>query len=142
MKRDRLANVVLSACGLAVFTIGFFVVGPWAETKFFPVYSKFRIISIEPSGDDASTITFEFEKNRACEPKGMAWYFGEPGTTFRQLRIDVTASGIRNRALPVGKHTSREYLMDATPDEIRDATFAEIFNTCHPFWTTRSEIYP
>lgn len=138
----RLLNFGLTAAAISVLLIGFFVIGPWIETKWFPVYSKFTIISVERLDDRQSKVVFKFTKYRQCDPQGYGWYFGEPGAAFRQLKVAIDGRTTTNNIRPIGIHISDEYTMDATVEEIASATFAEIYSRCHPFWLTRSEIFP
>lgn len=138
----RLLNFGLTSMAVCVLLIGFFVIGPWIETKSFPVYSKFKIISVERLTDTQSKVIFRFNKMRQCEPQGFAWYFGEPGGAFRQLRIFIDRPKGVASIRPLGIQETDPYVIDASVEDLANATFAEIFNRCHPFWLTRSEIYP
>jgi hypothetical protein len=129
----------ISVC---VFISAVFVIGPWIETKWFPAYSKFKIVSIERAGDRQSRVIFRFTKNRQCEPVGNSWFFGEPGAAFRQLKVQIDNQDAFTAVRPLGTQTSNPYVLDATVEELANATFAVIYNRCHPFWLTRSEIYP
>ena len=141
--RLKLLNFGLSTSAVAVLLVAFYTFAPWLETRWMPVYSKFKVISIERVSDTQSRVVFRFEKLRQCEPQGSAWLFGEPGAAFRQLRITIERPhGIDSIIRPVGVHVSNPYLMDTSVEQIASATFAEIYSRCHPFWLTRSEIYP
>lgn len=147
MSRDplgiRLLNFGLITSAVTILLIGFFVIGPWLETKWFPVYSKFQIIKAEKYSDHESLVTFRFTKLRQCDPQGSAWFFGEVGAAYRQIRIIIQRpAGVDSVIRPVGTHISNPYLMDITVEELANATFAEIYNRCHPFWLTRSVIFP
>ena len=140
LKRSLL-NFGLTTSAVAVLVMGVYTIGPWLETKFLPVYSRFEIMQIEPYGEGQTRAIFKFTKYRQCEPQGFAWYTGELGAAFRQLRVKVESTGsVPSR--PLGVQMTSPYVIDATPAQVKDATFAEIFSTCHPFWTTRSVIYP
>lgn len=139
----RLLNFALTTLAVLVLLVAVFVIGPWIETKWFPVYSKFKIISVERISDTQSKIIFRFDKKRQCEPQGFAWYFGEPGGAFRQLQVFIDRpKGMTAAIRPLGVQTTDPYVIDASVEDIANATFAEIYNRCHPFWLTRSEIYP
>ena len=138
----RLLHLLLTTLAGCIIMIGVFVIGPAIETTWFPVYSKFKIISLERYSDTQSLVVFKFTKNRQCEPQGASWFFGEPGAAFRQLRITVQNPSNPSMPRPLGTQTTFPYIIDATVEEVANATFAEIYNRCHPFWLTRSEIYP
>lgn len=135
-------NFAITSSGAAVLFMALFILGPVVETKFFPVYSKFEIVSVEPYGKGQSLATFRFTKYRQCDPQGFAWYSGELGAAFRQLTVKMQAPTDNPAPRPLGLQETSPYIIDATPDQIRRAVFAEIYNRCHPLWTTRSEIYP
>lgn len=139
----RLLNFGIHTAGVAVLITAFFVVGPWLETKWYPVYSKFTIIRMEKVGDTQSRVVFRFTKLRQCEPQGSAWFFGEPGAFFRQIRTTIERpKGVDSVIRPLGTHISNPYVMDVSVEQIASATYAEIYSRCHPFWLTRSVIYP
>lgn len=140
MSWKQAISFALTSCGAMILFMGFFVVGPVIETKVFPVYSKFEVVSIEPYGDGQSRAVFKFQKLRQCDPQGSAWYAGEFGAAFRQLpmKIDGQSGSVR----PLGEQLTSPYIIDATPEMVAEGVFAEIFSRCHPFWQTRSSIYP
>lgn len=137
----RLLDFGLVTSAVTVLLIAVFTFGPWLETTFLPVYSKFKIISMEELPDGQAKVVFRFTKLRQCEPQGAAWFFGEPGSAFRQLKVTVQNPNPTS-SRPLGTQITYPYVMDVTVEQLADATFAEIFNRCHPFWLTRSEIYP
>ena len=134
-------NFALSSCGALVLMMGIFTIGPEIETRFWPVYSKFEIVSIEPYGKDQSLATFRYNKLRQCAPQGFAWYAGELGGAFRQLTVK-TETPTTGTVRPLGLQLSSPYVIDAKPETIRSAVFAELYSRCWPLWTTRSVIYP
>ncbi len=138
---QRLLNFGLTTTAVAILLIAFFTFGPWIETKWFPVYSKFKIVSIERAEESKSKVVFKFTKLRQCEPQGAAWFFGEPGSAFRQLRVEIQNPN-PTASRPLGTQLTFPYVIDATVEQVANATFAEIYNRCHPFWLTRSEIFP
>lgn len=127
---------------ILMLVVGVFILGPWVETRFFPVYSKFQIVSVEPIGDTQAKVIFRFTKYRQCDPQGFAWYTGEIGGAFRQLAVTVNKGSPPAGIRPLGVQETSPYIIDVPAERIRNATFAEIYNRCHPFWTTRSDIFP
>lgn len=123
---------------LVVVMVGF-MVGPAIETRFFPVYGKFVLISTETDGK-GTIAQFRYEKLRECQAQGFAWYVGELGAGSRQIPVKPT--GQINPSRSVGVHVTTPYMMDVSEEQLRNGVRAEIFNRCHPFWITRSEIYP
>lgn len=119
-----------------------FVFGKPLETKFFPVYSKFEILSIEPYGVEQSRAVFQFTKYRECDPQGFSWYAGDPAAAFRQIGIRREGVSDSGGPRPLGTQQSSPFIIDATPDQLRGIVFAEIYSRCHFLWTTRTDIYP
>jgi len=138
----RFLDLTLSGLGAAVLLIAVFVLGPELETRFFPVYSKFEIERIRPIDATSSEVVFRYTKYRECAPQGFSWYMGEPGAAFRQMKVIPSDPDESPPIRPLGKNLSVPYVIDATPDQIRDRTFGEIFNRCHFAWSSRSVIYP
>lgn len=136
------ADTALTLMGLFIVALGVFVLGPAIETRFFPVYSKFSILTIRPLESGGSEVVFRYFKNRRCEPAGFMWFVGEPGAAFRQIAVesDRPTSTRVNRS--VGENTSVPYRVDVAPDVLAKQGFASVYSNCHPFWVTRSAIYP
>lgn len=141
MTTARVLNIALSLTSFFLLVAAMFTLGPAWETRFYPAYSKFTIASIRQAPDGGSLVKFTYTKLRACEPLGFRWFIGEPGAAFRQLDVVSERPGPRiNR--PIGTHTSVEYKVDVTPEALVNQGFASIYSNCHPFWITRSVIYP
>lgn len=116
-----------------------FMVGPAIETRFFPVYSKFELI--EASEKDGGTIArFRYTKLRECPAQGFSWYIGELGAASRQVPVKPITR--LNQPRTVGVHETTPYLIEAELRQVQGGMRAEIFNRCHPFWVSRTEIYP
>lgn len=97
-------------------------------------------MSVEPYGEGQSRAVFRFTKLRQCDPQGSAWFAGEMGKAFRQLPMTIQGGGTSLR--PLGEQLTSPYIIDAPPEVVRGAVFAEIYSRCWPLWTTRSVIYP
>jgi hypothetical protein len=138
----KVVDVALSGFTAALILSAVFILGPEMESRLWPAYSKFTLLSVEPMPEGQSKVVFRYTKLRQCVPQGFSWFLGEPGAANRQLKV-VSADGKRSsEPRPVGENTSAPYIVDAAPDEFRSRAFAEIFSQCHPVWTTRSKIYP
>lgn len=126
------------ACGLVVLSASR-IFGPEIETRLFPVYGKFEIVSMKALDEEHTEVVFKFEKLRNCEPRGAVWAEGELGQSFQVEVAPQTAPTPR----PLGWQLSRPYVFTATPEGIRDNLTATIFSQC-PFtpWRTSSTVYP
>jgi hypothetical protein len=138
----HLAFLGLYLSSVMVAMMGFFTIGPELETRLWPAYGKFRLVSVEASGDGLSRAVFDFEKKRECTPAGFAWFNGELGSSYQIVDYEVEGPGGNGVRRPVGFHRSSPYLIEATPDDVRTRLLGEIYSRCHPFWVTRSEVYP
>lgn len=148
MKQAFLDAVLTLLAGMVV-TIAVFGLGPLIETRYFPVYTKMQIVSIERIPPNNSLITAKYEKLRDCEPLASAWYNSPIAVDLdaRQLQFTPRRAvggnpGPRPLNRPIGKYTSQPFELDASPEDIKQTVFAEVFSRCHPFWTTRTLIYP
>lgn len=139
---DNFKTFVGMVLGLMVLISAFFVFGRPLEMQFFPVYSKFEILSIEPYGADQSRAVFRYTKYRDCDPQGFSWYAGDPAAAFRQIGIERDGGAIGSAPRPLGTQQSSPFIIDATPEQMQDIVFAEIYSRCHFLWTTRTDIYP
>lgn len=114
-------------------------VGPAFETRFFPVYSRFEVLTAEKV-EDGTIATFKFTKYRDCAPRGWAWYIGEFGAISRQVEVKAVGGAKPNRKL--GPNVSSRHLIAAEPQQVRDDMYAEILSDCHGLWLTRSVVRP
>ena len=138
----RIVDLVLSCIGTALIIAAVFLIGPELETRFWPVYSKFKVQTVEEQPDGTSKVTFEYTKHRWCEPLGFSWFVGEPGAAFRQLRVVPADPDESTMVRPLGRNKSVPYIIDATPSQLEGRVYGEIFNRCHPAWSSRTAIYP
>jgi hypothetical protein len=138
----RFLDLILSGLGAAVLVVGVLILGPEIETRINPVYSKFSIQSIEELPGGMSKVVFRYRKERQCDPQGFSWYVGEPGAAFRQLKVTPADPSEASPVRPLGENTSVPYVIDATPEQLIQRGYGEIFNRCHGAWTSRTVIYP
>lgn len=137
----RFQTFVCGVLAAMVLVSALFVFGQPLETRFMPVYSKFEITSVEPHGEAQSRVVFRFTKYRACDPQGFSWYAGDPAASFRQIIIQ-REGGQGGGSRPLGTQESSPFIIDATPEQLRNIVFAEIYSRCHFLWNTRTDIYP
>lgn len=136
---NRVRDGILGFLLLTVLIMVAGTVGPAIETRFFPVYSKFALVSASEK-DGGTVAQFRYEKLRECPAQGFSWYVGELGAASRQVVVEPIKP--LNRPRSVGEHVTTPYLMDVDIRHLVDGMRAEIFNRCHPFWISRTEIYP
>lgn len=138
----NLAFIALYVCAAMVFMMGFFTIGPVVETTFFPPYGKFKLLSVEPYGEGQSRAIFSFDKRRSCTPAGFAWFNGEMGASYTIVDFVIDSPSGSGITRPPGHHISSPYIIDVPPNDVRTQLLGEIYSRCHPFWISRSEVYP
>lgn len=132
----RALDWFLNAVIVVLILLGIFVAGPEIETRWFPAYSRFEVLKIEPH-EKGSKVTVRYSKFRDCIPQGYAWYLGDLGDNMRQLTVSANLTA---PSLPIGRHTSTQ-IIEVTPEEFAGSLYAEVFSKCHPFWITRSVVF-
>lgn len=121
-----------------------FAAAPFVETRMFPVYSKFHILEATQTPDGV-VASFEFEKFRECEPKGLTWFLGEIGIS---TAVTTSAPEGTRGPRPLGRNVSSPYLLEGvTIDDLNTQVIAQLRNQCSIFgiqlpWTTISDVYP
>lgn len=136
---DRTARILGSLIVVMVSVMLLLWVGPAVETRFFPVYSRFEVVTAAPA-EGGTIATFKFTKYRDCEARGWAWYIGEFGAISRQVEVKPVKETSPMRK--IGERVSSPHLIAAEPEQVRDEMHAEILSYCHPFWLTRSVVRP
>jgi hypothetical protein len=124
------ASTVAAGVVMAV-TPGLFAAGPHVEGWLWPVTGRAVIESEEPG---AGSVTFDvaFEKWRACEFLGLAWYDGDRRIAVRFPGRPAGQGGSPSR--PVGDQVSAGWRLDGV--ERLAGTRAVALHRCHPLWIT------
>ncbi len=120
----NLAFLALYVCAAMVLMMGVFTIGSLIETKFWPAYGKFRLVSVEPYGDGYSKAVFAFEKKRSCTPAGFAWFNGEIGNSYQVVDFRVDGASGSGVTRPPGHHISSPYIIEVNPNEVRTSHLA------------------
>lgn len=146
-KRWLLFLAIKAGCAAIVFAATLYtlwIVGPRAETRFFPVASKLELTSVVWNDRGQSAIvTARFIKLRPCEFIGLAWYYqGEDKTSVRVPIIRLSNYGGPPPSRPTGPQSVGPWLLLMPAAHVREQSFALIYHECHPFWTTVTAIYP
>lgn len=142
--------ILIKACAAGVvFSMTvyvMFVIGPRAETQYFPVLEKLQIIDIAPISDTASRVTTAFKKVRDCEYESIAWYraYGDMDQVLERVSLvllrDANDTSSANR--PLGYQKSGPWQVGMPAKDIRGGSFVWVYHRCHPFWMTRTQFYP
>lgn len=133
-------TAVVSLCASYLF----FVIGPLAESKYFPVVSKLQMLEIKPIDADRSYVTAEFTKKRDCEYIGVAWYRLMPNGVLERVPMVVRrrAGDDSSPNRPIGTTVAGPWEVGMPHNQIKGLSVVEVFHRCHPFWTTRTPFYP
>jgi hypothetical protein len=122
----------------------FFMAGPAIETRFFPVLSTMRIVSVNAETDNSSFVKTEFSKLRSCEYIGISWYYGQRAGLFERVSMvpvrNPDDTSAPNRA--TGEQRAGPWRVTIPAQDVRSRSFVQVYHRCHPFWTTMSEFYP
>lgn len=136
---SRLILLTRAAAFLAIcmaLTPAIFSVGPYIETRFFPVVRGTMILNEERVKGGVSFFV-QFTKVRQCEFLGLAWYVG-------QVRVPINfAPTAKNspRTRPTGDQFTGPWLVVTRKTSVKGNT-AYAYHRCHPLWVTISEFYP
>ena len=105
------------------------------EGVVFPVVSDMTF-DAEPSGENWSEISGTFKKNRECAYLEADWFYSEDGLDVK-VEIIYSKYNVRHKGLQVFKG----WTLKVRPDQISNV-HAYSYHQCHPFWATRTKIYP
>jgi hypothetical protein len=135
------ASAIIFASTLGVL----YAVGPWVETRFFPVVEKLQILRAEPGDDGATTVLHAaFRKIRDCEYIGMSWFRGDRAESFERVPVVLMRregdTSSPNR--PLGYQRAGPWVIHVPPDELATKSFAILHHRCHGLWTSNTEFYP
>lgn len=116
--------------------------GPVVETRYFPVFKDFRLVSIDRLEPGRSRVVVAFQKVRNCEPAGYAWFRGSRhGDEFSEIEVRSVTMG-NSVGRPVGPQLSAPFEVTANPEDLSNI-FVNVFSRC-PFqpWISKTEAYP
>lgn len=122
-----------------------FMLGPWMETRFFPVVKTLHILRTEATDGGASSLVWGyFEKVRDCEYVGIAWFRGSRLGNFDRVSfVPVREIGDHSSPTrPLGTQQGGPWKIGLPIEDLETNSFVEIFHSCHPFWVTRTQWYP
>lgn len=137
------AFVIAVVCLCASYM--FFILGPTAESNWYPVVEKLQITEITPGPEvDTSMVYARFNKVRDCEFIGISW--NRLVTNGAVQRVPVILQrrdgddSSPNRRL--GVSVAGPWIVSMPASQIRGQSVVEVYHRCHPFWTTRTPFYP
>lgn len=132
---------------LDVFTKGFlalgvclaltpamFEVGPWIESKAFPVVRGTQVLNAEQTPRGISFYV-RFRKVRGCEYLGLVWY---EGPARLMVEFEPGAEDLP-RTRPPGQQFTGPWLVQGLTDIAQSRAY--LYHRCHPLWTTVTRFY-
>ena len=145
LKSLWLGKVVIAALVFSCVIYLVYLIGPRIETAYFPALGKFEFVKMVLMPDGQSTLVqVRFNKLRDhCDAGPYAWYLTDADGDFEGL--DVTTTRTTNpdaEGRPPGWQLSQPFIIHTTPELLKTKVFAVTFSRCHPFWLTKSEVYP
>ena len=132
-------KTITAGWGILLSAVLFIHYGPAAETRLFPVTSRYSIVSFEPA-ERGTIIRFEYEKRRRCTIEAFTWY-----RKFDHFQMAIAPKKVDGGALNdqwTGRVRSARFFLPMTRDEIENESFATTRHRCHRFWDTVTVVYP
>lgn len=136
-------KVVAGAITFAAVIMTLWTIGPWVETKFFPVVSKLQVDEIVDD-NGRTKLLVHFNKLRSCDYVGIAWFRGTKATSFERVAVELTrsASDQSSPNRPTGLQRSGPWYVSMSKRELQQNSFAVLYHKCHWFWVTETDFYP
>jgi hypothetical protein len=126
------AAVLLAFC--MALTPAIFTVGPFLESKYFPVTREIEILNEEPLTGGTSFYV-RFQKVRQCEFAGLAWYDGN-----LRLPVDFEPNADQApRTRPPGNQYAGPWFISGLDSTSGSRAF--VYHRCHPLWTTITRFF-
>lgn len=111
-----------------------FAVGPWVESRVFPVVTDVEVLEPVRLGQGVSFYT-RFEKRRQCEFIGLVWYDGP----HRHAVEFEPEAHLSPPTRPIGAQATGPWRVSGITRI--DGTRAVVFHRCHPLWLTVTEFF-
>lgn len=126
------ASILLAFC--MALTPAIFTVGPFVESRYFPVVRDTRILNEEavPAG---VSFFVRFRKVRRCAFLGLAWYVDD-------VRLPVNFELMPEempQTRPPGGQFAGPWLIPTQHTTVGTRAYA--YHRCHPLWVTITKFY-
>jgi len=138
--RVAIAAVTISAAVGVVFP-AVLAIGQAVEGKLFPVVSTLHFLKIEPGPDNSSLVWVRFVKKRECAYRGIGWFWNVDNVLSR-VAIDLKPQAGSDPNRPTGPQVAGPWQVSIPPDRLRSESFVTLTHQCHPFYITRTNVYP
>lgn len=139
LRPTRWGKTILSGWAAIILIALFIHYGPAAETRLFPVTSKFKIVSLNPH-EAGVLFRFEFDKRRQCTLESLTWY--KRVGDFRIAYVPMKMDGMPFIDQWTGEIRSSQFFLPMAAEEIRLHSFATTRHRCHGLWDTITLVYP
>lgn len=126
------AAVLLAVC--MALTPAVFTVGPYLESKYFPVTRNTEILN-EATMETGTSFYVRFRKVRQCAFAGLAWYAGD-----QRLPLNFEPSADQAPSTrPAGSQFAGPWFVLGLGGVEGSRAYA--YHRCHPLWTTITQFY-
>ena len=112
--------------------------GGRVEGYFFPVTSQVSIIQTEVINPVQTRFWGELKRERQCAFESLEWRLGELGSSSRADLVFEEGAKVRGSGL----EEFGPWVVQLTPDQLLNRSFAVVRHRCHPFWITVTIFYP
>ena len=112
-------------------------VGGQIEGRLWPVTTPGTLTHVVPVGETRSRIWGASERLRECAFDHIVWYWGIP---FKHARADLIleeATKVRGD----GAFTFGPWLVQLTPTQLTERSYAIVYHRCHLFWLTETRFF-
>lgn len=131
-----MTKTLIAAC--AVVSLAFALAnGGRIEGYLFPVVTMGEIIAFEPVGETSTRFWGRSARLRHCHFDHLVWYLAEGHVaTYADL---VFEEGPKVRG--GGRFAFGPWLVQLTPEQLLDRSYAVVYHRCHLFWLTETRFY-
>lgn len=125
--------------GAFVLVTGLFLltIGGRVEGFLFPVATMAQIEEYERVGETWTRIWGQSDRLRHCSFDHLVWYLGNVGEDARADLIFEEGTKVRGG----GRFSFGPWIVQLTPSQLFERSYAIVYHRCHPFWLTETRFY-
>lgn len=122
----------------ALLTIMFInAVGGRVEGYLFPVVMPGIIERFEPVGETSTRIWGRSARLRDCSFDQLVWFLGDDDHSARADLVFEEGTKVRGD----GTFSFGPWVVQLTPEQLQDRSYAVVYHRCHIFWLTETRFY-
>lgn len=111
--------------------------GGKVEGKVFPVVGSAQFLQMRPANAASTRFWGEFERYRHCSFERLEWYLGDDKAASRADLVFEEGAKIRG----TGQEEFGPWVVQLTPDQLANRSYAVVYHRCHAFWLTETRFY-